>query len=611
VNAYALSDGRKLWRTQGSIPKSFRGLPDLIIANNAVWAGVLATRGIDVKTGEMLPPVADGGLFTPGHHPRCYRAKGTDRYILWSKRGVEFMDIVDGKDHSANNWVRAVCRYGFMPANGLLYMPPTPCRCHPGVQLTGYNALAATRSAGFEDRTRGPRLFKGPAYDAVKPAPALKDSDWPMYRKDAARSGCAGTSVPAKITQAWRTRLQGRISQPVFGYGSLYVAGQDSCKVHCLDPESGEERWNFIAGGAVDSAPSLTQGRVLFGCADGSVYCLSAVDGALVWRFDATPYDKLVVSYGQVQSAWPIHGSVLVWGDVVYCSAGYSSYLDGGLYLYGLDVKTGKVLHQGRLDGPPNASRDAHDAHNIEGSLNDIFTCVDDTLSLLQNCFDLDLRQLDKPVVTQFGGREPGPLRLMATGGFLDDSGFDRLYWIRARSWPGVHFAYEAPQQGEIVVFDGTTTYAAKTFRHRFSRSPYYAPGKDGNLIVADDTANGPAVSRDNLPRAAAARINLLLPWRRKSPPKWELQIPMRTRAMVLAGDTLFLAGPPDVVDEDDPLAAIEGRKGALLWAVSTADGKRLTEYRLDVPPVFDGLIAAGGKLYMTTADNSVTCWEE
>jgi hypothetical protein len=85
----------------------------------------------------------------------------------------------------------------------------------------------------------------------------------------------------------------------------------------------------------------------------------------------------------------------------------------------------------------------------------------------------------------------------------------------------------------------------------------------------------------------------------------------MRTRARVLAGDTLFLAGPPDVVDEDDPLAAIEGRKGALLWAVSTADGKRLTEYHLDVPPVFDGLIAAGGKLYMTTADNSVTCWEE
>jgi len=610
VNAYALSDGKKLWRTQGSIPKSFRGLPDLMIANNAVWAGVLATGGIDVKTGEMLPPVADGSLFTPGHHPRCYRAKGTDRYILWSKRGVEFMDIVDGKNHSANNWVRAVCRYGFMPANGLLYMPSTPCRCHPGVQLTGYNALSADPPAGFEDRKRGPRLFKGPAYDAVEETPVLKDSDWPMYRKDPARSGCAGTSVPAEIAQAWTTKLPGCISQPVFGYGSLFVAGRDSCKVHCLDPETGEERWSFVADGAVDSAPSLAQGRVLFGSADGSVYCLRAADGTLAWRFDATPYDKLVVSYGQVQSAWPIHGSVLVLGDVVCSSAGYSSYLDGGLYLYGLDVKTGKVFHQGRLDGPPGASRNAHDAHNIEGSLNDVFTCVDDTLSMLQNCFDLELKQLDKPVVTQFGGRAPGPLRLMATGGFLDDSGFDRLYWIRAQSWPGVHFAYGAPQQGEIVVFDGTTTYAAKTFRHLFSRSPYYAPGKDGNLIVADAAATEPAVSRDDSPRGAAGRINLLLPWRRTSPPKWELQIPLRTRAMVLAGEHLVLAGWPDKVSESDPYGAFEGRLGGELRVISTRDGSEKTRHLLNVPPMFDGLIAADGKLFMSLTDGTVCCWK-
>ena len=34
-------------------------------------------------------------------------------------------------------------------------------------------------------------------------------------------------------------------------------------------------------------------------------------------------------------------------------------------------------------------------------------------------------------------------------------------------------------------------------------------------------------------------------------------------RAMVLAGDHLFAAGTPDVVDPDDPPAAFEGRAGA------------------------------------------------
>lgn len=608
VNAYALSDGKKLWQQAGSIRISFRGVPDLLIANNTIWAGVLATRGIDVNTGQMLPPVADNSLFTPGHHTRCYRAKGTEQYVIWSKRGAEFMDIVDGKNHSVNNWVRAVCRYGFMPANGLLYMPPTPCRCQPGVQLNGYNAIAAQPPAGIEDRRRGPRLIKGPAYDIIKGRPALEDSDWPMYRKDPARSGCAAISLPDKISQAWSTKLSGRISQPVFAYGSLFVTSRDSCKAYCLDPETGEQRWSYIAGGAVDSAPSLGLGRVLFGCSDGSVYCLNATDGVLAWRLDVTPYDKMVVSYGRVQSAWPIHGSVLVRKDVVYCSAGYSSYLDGGLYFYGLDVKTGKILHRGRLDGPHDSSRNAHDAHNLSGSLNDIFTCVDDTLSMLQNCYDLELKQRETPIVTQFGGRRAGPLRLMTTGGFLDDSGFDRLYWSRGRSWPGGHFTHLAPQQGEILVFDETTTYAAKTFRHVFSRSPYYHPGVDGNLIVADDSANEAAFSDSQLRRKDGLPGGLIA--ERQGPPKWEVQLPLRARAMVLAGEQLVLAGWPDKVPDSDPYGAFAGRLGGELRVISVEDGSETACHPLKTPPVFDGLIAADKKLFLSLTDGTVCCWK-
>ena len=55
---------------------------------------------------------------------------------------------------------------------------------------------------------------------------------------------------------------------------------------------------------------------------------------------------------------------------------------------------------------------------------------------------------------------------------------------------------------------------------------------------------------------------------------------------------------------------SLAGRKGALLRAVSAADGSRLAEYRLDVPPVFDGMIAAQGKLIWSTVDGDVVCWE-
>lgn len=93
---------------------------------------------------------------------------------------------------------------------------------------------------------------------------------------------------------------------------------------------------------------------------------------------------------------------------------------------------------------------------------------------------------------------------------------------------------------------------------------------------------------------------------------------------MVLAGHTLFVAGPPDLVDEpqafnqiNDPkvqkilteqATAIEGDKGALLLAVSAADDKTLAQYDLDSPPVFDGMAAAARRLYISTVNGHVIC---
>ena len=77
---------------------------------------------------------------------------------------------------------------------------------------------------------------------------------------------------------------------------------------------------------------------------------------------------------------------------------------------------------------------------------------------------------------------------------------------------------------------------------------------------------------------------------------------------MVKAGDTLFVAGAPDVLDPKDPYAAFEARKGARVLAVSARDGKTLSETPLECPPVFDGMIAAGGRLFACLRDGSVVC---
>ena len=52
-----------------------------------------------------------------------------------------------------------------------------------------------------------------------------------------------------------------------------------------------------------------------------------------------------------------------------------------------------------------------------------------------------------------------------------------------------------------------------------------------------------------------------------------------------------------------------EGRLGGVLWAASTIDGKQLAQYTLDAAPAWDGLTAAAGRLYLTTADGKVVCY--
>jgi hypothetical protein len=99
-----------------------------------------------------------------------------------------------------------------------------------------------------------------------------------------------------------------------------------------------------------------------------------------------------------------------------------------------------------------------------------------------------------------------------------------------------------------------------------------------------------------------------MIGYTRAEPTVWQSWLPVRIRAMVKAGDILFAAGAPDVFDEKDPFAALEDRRGASLVAISAADGKQLSELKLDSPPVFDGLIAAGGRLFVCQRDGQIVC---
>ena len=102
-----------------------------------------------------------------------------------------------------------------------------------------------------------------------------------------------------------------------------------------------------------------------------------------------------------------------------------------------------------------------------------------------------------------------------------------------------------------------------------------------------------------------------------KPAPVWSTKVPeWSALALLPAGPTLFVAGPLDQLEEIahqpaqvDPLAeALLTKRGGRLLAVSTKDGKTLADYELTSPPVFDGMAAAGGRLYLSTKNGQVVC---
>jgi hypothetical protein len=77
---------------------------------------------------------------------------------------------------------------------------------------------------------------------------------------------------------------------------------------------------------------------------------------------------------------------------------------------------------------------------------------------------------------------------------------------------------------------------------------------------------------------------------------------------MVKSGEHLFLSVMPVDISEDDPHAAYEGRKGGMIWVVTTRDGSKVAEYKMSASSVWDGMAAANKHLYISTIDGNVLC---
>lgn len=473
------NSGKQLWEAPHE-KSGYRSPEDLIVSAGLVWnAGTTSGNqsgeftGRDPLTGEVKKQfMPDVPADTYWFHHRCYIAKATEKFLIPSRTGIEYVDTE--KQHwDLNHWVRAACLYGVIPANGLTYAGPHNCACYPEAKLFGMNALAAKPKHPLPAPiAEASRLEKGPAFDMQ--GEAADATDWPTYRHDPQRSSFTNQPLAKDMSATWEVRLGGRLSSPIVAGGKLFVSQVEAHTVWAYDAATGKEAWHFTAGSRVDSPPTWFEGRVIFGCMDGSVYCLRASDGALAWRFRAAPTDLRHMAFEQLESVWPIHGSVLVENGIVSFVCGRSCFLDGGMKFFRLDAKTGnKVVEVAYDDKDPDSGKSLDELHKtlqMPAALNDILSSDGHgTIYLRSQKIDekgkrLEIAPVSGNAVEQGAAQKGTHPHLFAAFGYLDAEWFHRALWIYGEHSSGGHSGYYQPGKfapsGRIMVFDDKNVYS-------------------------------------------------------------------------------------------------------------------------------------------------------
>jgi hypothetical protein len=408
----------------------------------------------------------------------------------------------------------------------------------------------------------------------------------------------------------------------VVARGTVVVAQKNAGVVVALDQASGKPIWRYSAGGRIDSSPTIFCDLVLFGSADGRVTSLRLDDGCLVWRFLAAPADLRSVAYNQIESIWPVHGSVLMHEGIAYASAGRSTWLDKGITLYGLDPETGEVRHQYRFNSKHPEYRDEieekSDSHKIVISQNetdyktffqsdrsDAFSMAAGAVSdvLVSDGRNVYLHHV--PFSPELKRQEELSRHLFSTSSLLDDNENHRSHWVLgtgdfsripvAYSWianrPGTRQPTIAVPVGTMMIFDETAVWGV---RRRGDSNGKYQLFQRNNRPFDPAEPSKPDFRKISKEEATAS--------------VWTHDLDARTTAMLKAGKLLFFATTPtdaSLFQNKDQMPP------ARLVVRSAEDGTALAEYPLDASATWDGMSAAEGALFISLSDGTVHCLAE
>jgi hypothetical protein len=366
----------------------------------------------------------------------------------------------------------------------------------------------------------------------------------------------------------------GHMSAPVVADGVAVVVDIHRHQLVAVAVATGKELWRRNVSGRLQTPPTLYKGTCLFGCADGNVYCLDAQDGTLAWKMRMGPDDRRMVSYGQVQSVWPVIGTVLVADDLAYAIAGTTTGTEGGLIVRAFDPLTGKQKWCTCLQ----ASKDRQYQHTS------------------------DLLTMSKGRLIVMGSRLDA-----ATGARMPDlkREYDQaMRTYREQKKQGQEVA--EPQKPVIPAMPKVEGMEASIFGHwtqlgtRRARGLRYG-GAHGQLLAWDDEMAVSCNTKGDLAARAMASVDPARGATSDAKIHWTAAAPEASQgtAVMVCGNVVVVSGG---------LYPADGSSKGFVRLLAKADGKELSTVAFDAPVVYGGIAVTDGRLIASLANGSIVC---
>ncbi|GDY14857.1 hypothetical protein LBMAG53_37350 [Planctomycetota bacterium] len=570
--AYATKDGTQRWSVQ--VPLDAKSVTAAAYNPGPYpWQGgvALGAKRYDLATGKEdgLAPAPFGG--------RCMPRVVSANYTIGvgPSRFLGILGEPDLKSTIAFAGMDSICSVGVMVANGMMYSGSSFCNCVKG-KIEGFPAFGSAGVRMTDADLVAPRPVvtgknTGKAFDETE-----DPGSWPIYRHDLRRSAATTSPAPKRlnmlwdrplasrpggvVADGWKSRISIGLTAPTVAGGRVFVADAEGHRVMAVSAKNGQTLWSFLAGGRVDTPPTIHHGRCLFGCRDGWVYCLRADDGTLIWRTRAAPAEQFVVAYGQVESAWPVCGSVAIQGDLVVLAAGRSHGVDGGLPFLALrlaDGSTAWARNRGYIGDMPVSDGEALFIGGIKVCDEDLpkdrngrmISAVNETFLLRPK--ELALHDL-----------------LIGPRAGLSEAGM-----MQAPPWsanPRSHAFVLRGRQGSLISFDETATIVA-------SIGEWTDPKGDQAL-------------------RESGSVSCWKPDPSEPTPVWTVRQPAgaRIHGLVVTREAVVICGQAD----------FRAEKSQVFVRMHARDtGAALAECSFPGAPNWDSLALAGGRLYLSTSD--------